>query len=241
MFAILLVVADASVASSARADPPAAVPMATREAAPAKAREGVAVVALAGAADAAWPLAQQIYSNGSLRAEHLDEAHARVMCGEPPGPDAPADVRDLAETLAAVHGDDAPSRALLAEIARIVGVRALVVVRVEGDQPVAHVFLADAGSFDAAIYRPDAGPGVAWTGAVRSLARTLGASPAPAPALATHPVPRADTHTGARPFYLSPWFWGALGVAAAAGGAAYLVSRDGGSPTIHLEVEVPHQ
>lgn len=205
------------------------------------AREGVAVVALAGAADAAWPLAQQIYSNASLRAEHLDEAQARILCGELPAADAPPDLRDLADTVAAVHGDDAPSRAILAEIARRIGVRAIILVRMEAGQPLAHVFLADVGAFDAATYRPDAGAGTGWAATVRSLARTLGTPPTSAPALATHPVPRADTRAGAHPFYLSPWFWGALGVAALAGGAAYLVSRDSGSPTIHLEVEVPHQ
>lgn len=203
--------------------------------------EGVAIVAVAGATDAAWPLAQQIYSDPSLRAPALDEAQARILCGESPRADDPAPLRDLADTVAAVHGDDAPSRALLADIARRVGVRALVVVRVEGGHPVAQVFLTDAGAFDAATYEPDAGPGILWSRTVRSLARTLGNSQAPAPALATHPVPRGDTHAGARPFYLSPWFWGALGVAAAAGGVAYLVTRDSGAPTIHLEVEVPHQ
>jgi hypothetical protein len=109
-------------------------------------------------------------------------------------------------------------------------------------RPIAQAFLVDAAAFDAATYQPDAGPGTSWSGAVRSLARTLGAPQVSAPALATHPAPQhPDSHSPARPFYVSPWFWGAVGLAAIAGGAAYFAARDSATPTIHLEVEVPHQ
>ncbi len=61
------------------------------------------------------------------------------------------------------------------------------------------------------------------------------------PSLATHPPPPLDTPpTPSRPFYQSTWFWGAIGAMAFAGGALYLVSRDNGSQTIHLEMQVPH-
>lgn len=212
---------------------------------PVVAPEGIAVLALGGAADAAWPLAQQVYSEPSLRPAHIDEARARILCGEAPQADDPIDLRDLSETVAAVHGDDAASRALLAEIARRIGVRALVVVRTAGTgRPVAQVFFADTAAFDAATYQPDATQGASWSGAVRSLIRTLGTPPVPAPVLATHPTPghaEAESHSNARPFYGSPWFWAALGLAAVAGGAAYFAARDSATPTIHLEVEVPHQ
>jgi hypothetical protein len=212
---------------------------------PAASGEGVAVVALPAATDAAWPLAQAIYGDASLRANTIDEAYARILCGEPPAPGASAEERDVADTIAAVRGDDAPSRALLSALAHRFGLRALVVVRVDGGHPVAHVFLADLGAFDAATYVPDAGRlPVSWSAAARSLARTLGSAPptssAAAPALATHEVPPADGRGGHRLFYSSPWFWGAVGLAAAAAGVTYLLTRDSGSPTIHLVVQVPH-
>jgi hypothetical protein len=42
-----------------------------------------------------------------------------------------------------------------------------------------------------------------------------------------------------KPFYTSPWFWGALAATAFAGAAFYLVSRGSSDPTIQLEVQVP--
>jgi hypothetical protein len=237
--ALCVLVVATVFAGSAWASPPAAsaVPSTIQPTAPG---EGVAVVALSAATDAAWPLAQAIYGDASLRARTLDEAYARILCGEPPAPGASADERDIADTIAAVRGDDAPSRALLGALAHRFGLRALVLVRVDGGHPVAHVFLADLGAFDAATYVPDAGRlPVSWSAAARSLARTLGSAPAAAPALATHEMPPADGR-GGRPFYSSPWFWGAVALAAAAAGVTYLVTRDSGSPTIHLVVQVPH-
>jgi hypothetical protein len=205
-----------------------------------------------GAADAAWPLAQALYADGSLRPAHLDDAHARVLCGDPAPTGTTPDLREIAETLAAVRGEDAPSKALLAEIARRVGVAQLVVVHVEDGKPaVARVFMADSHEFDAATYVQDAAPGVVWAGAARSIARAFGtvapphtppgapASPSAAPVLATRETPKTAESKPSRPFYLWPWFWGALGVAAATGGAVYLLSRDTGSSTIHLQVQGP--
>lgn len=65
------------------------------------------------------------------------------------------------------------------------------------------------------------------------------AAPAQAPALATQEVSKTAESKKSRPFYVSPWFWGAIGVAALAGGGAYLLSRDTGSSTIHLQVQGP--
>jgi hypothetical protein len=62
-----------------------------------------------------------------------------------------------------------------------------------------------------------------------------------APALATHDAPTLDNPAPRqRSFYESGWFWGALGAAALVGGAIYLATQDTSSPTIHLEVQVPH-
>ncbi|MCL2449598.1 MAG: hypothetical protein FWD17_11680 [Polyangiaceae bacterium] len=244
----------------ARAEP-ARAPVAALAAADAPARaSGVAVVASAGASDAAWPLAQQVYANEALRPAQIDEAHARVLCGETPPADAPAELRDLADTVAAIHGEDAPSRALLAEIARRLAVAAVVVVHAgSGQSPTARVFLSETREVDAATYAPDAAPATGWSATVLSLTRLFAPSrpsPAPspaaaaapspgpatvatAPALATREAPKSVGSKAARPFYVSPWFWGAVGVAALAGGAAYLLSRDTGSSTIHLELQGP--
>ena len=235
--------AAAPVSSSAPGPAAAAAP------APAPAPTGLAVVALPGATGAAWPLAQAVYGDPAVRPVAIDEAHARVLCGEPPAPDAPADLRDLAESVAAVHGDDAPSRLILDDLAKRFDLRALVVVQgvVQGaaGHPTARVFIPEARTFDAATYAPDETSGLAWSAAERSLARTFGAgaSPTAAPALATRnlPVreaPKKESH--GTPFYESGWFWGAIGAAALAGGAAYLATRDSSASTIHLEVQVPH-
>jgi hypothetical protein len=243
-----------------------ALPAVAAAATPSPALHGVAVVAGAGAADVAWPLAQALYSDASLRPAGIDEAHARVLCGEAPSADAPADLRDLADTIAAVHAEDAPAKALLGVVARRLGVAAIVVVRVEAGRPArARVFLTETQEFDAATYEQDPPPNLSWTAAARSLARAYGspsssgasaprpgaaglgvspvavpstAGPAAAPALATQEVSKAEPKKS-RPFYVSPWFWGALGVAALAGGGAYLLSRDTGSSTIHLQVQGP--
>jgi hypothetical protein len=214
---------------------------------------GLAVVALAGTTDAAWPLAHAVYGQASLRPSALDESRARVLCGEPAPAGAPQDVRDLAEVVGAIKGDDAPSRTMLAELARRLHVRALVVVRGDAAHPVARVFLPDAGIFDAASYAPDEGPALAWSAATQSLVRLYGAvatpapplsavtPPTPAPPLATHDEPTLSTAPPkTKAFYESGWFWGALGAAAFAGGAVFFATRDNGASTIHLQMQVPH-
>jgi hypothetical protein len=239
-FGFILLVTVMETRASAEAPPS----VTTATAPSALAEHGLAVIAVPGATDAAWPLAQGLYRHGSLDGSRLDEAQARVLCGEPPAPGAPAELHDLADTVTAVRGDDAPSRALLGSLARHFALRALVVVWMNAGRPLARVFLPDIGAFDAAIYVPDGESGASWSGATRSLSRAFGiesvATPIPAAALATHPLSEANLHGMSRPFFLSPWFWGALGIAAAAGGVAYLVTRDSGSHTIHLEVQVPH-
>jgi hypothetical protein len=222
--------------------------------APPSATEGLAVLALPGATDAAWPLASSVYAAPSLRPDRLDEAHAHVLCGEAAAGNAPAELRDLADTVAAVHGDDAPSRALLGAIARRFSVRAIIVVRSGAPAPSARVFLADTASFDAATYTPDEGSRLSWAAATRSLVRAFGsAGSAPAegagassnlvraPALATHKEPKVESAPAPRKaFYESGWFWGAIGAAAFGAGAVYLATRDTGPSVIHLQLEVPH-
>src|SRR4051794_7643183 len=103
----------------------------TRKALAGDASSGFAVLAREGATDAAWSLAKALYARDALRPSFVDEAHARVLAGEAApkesgGEGSPVSVErarilkklaDLAETRAAIHGDDAPSRQLLTSIA----------------------------------------------------------------------------------------------------------------------------
>ena len=221
--------------------------------------QGLAVIALEGAGEAAWPLAKAIYARPTLRPPSLDEARARILAGDPLPPQAPAALHDLAETRVAVHGDDAPSRQLLLSIAQGLHVRGLVVVgseRVEGPvvtmgtavngapaaQPFARVFLVETGSMDAARYYPD-DEGASWAGAVRSLERSYGVSlppQPPGPLTTAPPKLKAEETSASHPFYSSPWFWGALGAAAVGATAVYFATQNNGTNgTIHLSAQVP--
>jgi hypothetical protein len=231
-----------------------ALPAVARADAP-PAPRGFAVLALAGATDVAWPLAKDVYASAALRPAALDEAHARVLAGEAPAAGASQELTDLAASRAAVHGDDAPSRQILAGIARDLHVRGVIVVDPGASSPksaTARVFLADAAAFDAARYAPDDAAVTSWRGAIQSLSRAYSPPPPPAPvtpAATTAPAPAAalregpkveNMPSGSKKFYESPWFWGALGVAAAAAAAAYFLTRDNGSDTIHLQLQAPH-
>jgi hypothetical protein len=224
---------------------------------------GLAVLTVGDVSPAAWPLARAIYGKPALRPAEVDEAHARVLAGEPPPPGAAKELTDLAETRAAIHGDDAPSRQLLASIATTFHVRGIVVVMSSTDSSPAaspawqaRVFVAETASFDAARYAPEAADAgeADWSGAAFSLDRTYGAvalptagAPAisgssnPAPALATQPLPKDNKEKDAtsRPFYASPWFWGAVGAAALGATGLYFATRDNTPSTIHLQLQVP--
>jgi hypothetical protein len=208
------------------------------------------VVAEPGTTDAAWGLAQSVYAVDAIRPVGIDEPHARVLCGEPPPATEAPDLRDLVQLVAAVHGDTAPSRSVLGDLARRFNVRALLVVRAGSASepgPTARVFLPEAGLFDAATYSPDDSPTPGWSAAVRSLVRAYGmqvpsVDPGAlrAPAFATAEVPKAETVPPKKvSFYQSGWFWGAIAAAAFTGGAAYFAVRDNGPATIHLEMQVP--
>ncbi len=150
------------------------------------------------------------------------------------------------ESAPGVTGEDPASSAALTDLAHRLNARALVVVHMEGGLPVARVFQADTGTFDATTYVPDDAGTLQWGGAAQAIGRTVGvAAPAPgplqAPALATHEEPAPVTEPPKkRAFYESGWFWGALGAAAFAGGAVYFATRDNGPVPIHLEMQVPH-
>ncbi len=206
---------------------------------------GYAVLAGPSARTAAWSFAQKVYGSTRLR-PGLSEPRARVFAGEAPGPDATAELRDLAETRDAIvnfgasSGADsgAGSRRLLASLAKDYSLEGVLVVVVrEGEAPVVRLFSADAARFDAAELRARPGGALDWSDAVASLERLVPREAAPEPARPARLATPAGSE--AKPFYASPWFWGAMGAAVAVGGAAFLATRDSSSGSIHLQMQVP--
>lgn len=127
-----------------------------RASTPTNASVPVLVIALDGAADAAWSLARLVYEEPALRPT-LDDTRARILAGDPPPRDAEPRLRELSDLRAAVHGDDAPSRRILASIATELGAQAVVLVwPPSGSRPAeARLFVVKDNAFDAAILRPD--------------------------------------------------------------------------------------
>lgn len=247
--------ASAQSAPAASSGSPASAP-------PASASRGLAVLALAGATDAAWSLAREVYASAALKPEGLDDARARVLAGEAPAPGAPQPVRDLEQLRAAVKGDDIASRQILPVIAEQLHVRGIVVVEAPPNaKPIARVYVTDARAFDAARYAPDESATLGWSGATQSLARAFGTPaaatifPARDATSSTQAPFGARSGTGAaalqegpkvenapppsKKFYESGWFWGALGAAAFIGGAVFFATRDNTPGTIHLQMQVP--
>jgi hypothetical protein len=102
----------------------------------------------------------------------------------------------------------------------------------------ARLYLASAGDYDAARYAPE--PGVTGTLAWRTTVASLERRFAPLAAVVAAPVPPPKPQEPeTRPFYASPWFWGALTAAVLVGGAFYLATRDNGDQPIHLQMHVP--
>jgi len=214
---------------------------------------GVAVLAVGDSRSFAWSLAQALYADDTLRPS-FGEAHAQVLVGEPAAAGANTELRDLADMRAAIRGEDAPSRQLLASLASSLRVRAIVLVQRSkepvavdgaassvGATVIARVFLASTATFEGDTYAPDEGPAVTWRAAVLSIARTFAPALLP-PRMATSAVPPPPVTTedhSQRPFYKSPWFWGAVGAAAFGAGAVYFATRDNSPSTLHLDVQVP--
>lgn len=107
---------------------------------------------------------------------------------------------------------------------------------------VARLFLAETGDFDAARYEPDpAGGPNAWRGTVTSLSGRFPPPPVPAATAQLRGPPPKLSSEGKdnKPFYTSPWLWGAIGAAALIGGFFYFASQDTSSDPIHLQMRVP--
>lgn len=114
--------------------------------------------------------------------------------------------------------------------------------------PVVRLFLVQEGEFDAARYSPDTGAAATgsarWQGLVRSIERRFPAPAAPPPA-ETNRVPvvpsvlNSNEKPESKPFYTSPWLWGALAGAALVGGFIFFATRDTSDDTIQLDMRVP--
>jgi hypothetical protein len=221
---------------------------------------------MTGAREDAFALARAVYGS-SLRPRSLDELRARILAGDPAPIAGTKDVRELAELRGGVNGDDAASRRLLAAIAQQLGVQALLVVsRSRPAEPVggdagpdeatatveadagaasssspapasARLFLAETGELDAARYEPDGSGG--WRGTVSSLSGRFPPPPSVATAQVQGPPPKLVPKEEDKPFYRSPWLWGALGAAALVGAFFFFVSQDTGDDPIHLQMRVP--
>jgi hypothetical protein len=251
---------------------------------PARAPQGIAVLASGATRDEAFGLARAVYAS-SLRPRALDELRARILGGDPAPAGGTKEIRELAELRGSIIGEDAASRRLLQSIASQLGVEALLVVsrapartesEVQGDAGIpleagpavsleagaplsmeagapvaspttgapviARLFLADAGDFDAARYEADPPPAGGWLATVTSLARRFPPPPTSAPAavqLRTPPPKLPSEGHDAKPFYMSPWLWGALGAAALIGGFFYFSAQDTGDDPIHVQMRVP--
>lgn len=109
----------------------------------------------------------------------------------------------------------------------------------------ARLFLPDTGEFDAARYEPDMtgegapSGGISWRGTVVSLAGRFPAPPAPTVQLQGPPQKMTPSEKESRPFYMTGWFWGAIGAAAVLGGVFFFVSQDTSNDPIHLQMRVP--
>lgn len=105
---------------------------------------------------------------------------------------------------------------------------------------IARLFLADTRELDAARYEPDgsaSGPG-AWRGTVASLSGRFRPPQAAEPkATPVKLAPREETAN--KPFYASPWLWGAIGAAVLVGGLVWFTSQDTQGEPIHLQMRVP--
>ena len=186
---------------------------------------GVAVVALGNSSDATWSLAQSVYGRSKLRPQHLTETEVRVLAGEPVAVGAPPVLVSLAADRANLGAD--PSTADLVSLGTSLGVSALYLVlatpsKVRGypDKVRARLFVVSSRTFGDAE-SPQEGRIDPWSTAVASAEQKLVEKP-----------------SSGKPFYASPFFWSALGAAAALGGVAIALAATKNEATITFRGEV---
>ncbi len=188
---------------------------------------GVAVVAEEAATDAAWNLAREVYRTPGLRPSGLNDTTARALLGDAlPKTNEPL-LTELSELRRGIHGDDPMSRAALSDLARRLHVRAILVVFAKPIR--AWPYSPTSNSFERVSYLPDTAQADVWTQAVQAVSIAYGSAP----------VTPAKARSGTRKFYDSPWFWGAVGAAAAGGITAGIISSTSGSSQIGWQMHIP--
>lgn len=206
-----------------RATPDAAPPQATTAA------QGVVVVALSGATDAAWPIARALYGKHGLLPPGLTDAEARALAGEsPPAPPA-ATPATAASTAPPAMSADAPRGPAptdrVAEITRL---------RAEIERPATrHAALADLVALTRArgALIVGAAAGVTVTRLYVAETKLIGdAITAPSDSvdidkIAADAGAKTKPKTASTSLLRSPWTWVAVGAAAVLGTVIYLVSK----------------
>jgi hypothetical protein len=219
----------------------------------------VVVIAVGGTTGEARTVAREIYRDPALRPP-LADAEARVLIGEALPKGASTALAELSSLRARARAStDAADRAILAEIARRTRARAIALVLVTGDgatgdgatgdgatgEPATDAAIDDGAEvrlYDAADDRLEATRHRAEQGGWSSLldrARARFSTTAPTTTPATAPVntPTPSDAKKGGTFLSSPWFWGALGAAAAAAVAAWAISRDNAPSSSGVRIE----
>jgi hypothetical protein len=208
------------------------------------ASNGVVVVALPGATDAAWPIARALYGRFGMLPPGLTDAEARTLAGEtvpvpvldaPPATSAPATPTAKA---ASVPTATNPSRERLAHLTRL---------REEVEKPATrHEALAD-------LVRITHARGAVIVGAAAgvTITRTYSAETKLIADALTSPSENVDidkiaaeartktaAKTEANSFLRSPWTWVAVGAGALLGTVLYLTTRSSStSDTVPLRLQ----
>jgi hypothetical protein len=219
------------------AEPPSTSKIVLADAQPAPAlRKGVVVVGVGdGAADATWPVAIAIYGDASLRPK-IEDRDARALAGESVDAKAPAPTTELAALRAKITGDDPASLAMLSDVARRAGARAVVVVFPAHDEKSttqARLFDAADAHLEPTKFEADATrPSAPWGALVDAMHARYAPKTTTTPLVLT-PAPAEDKteKKDSGSFLSSAWFWGALGAAALMGGVVYALTRDNGQGT----------
>ncbi|AKT43344.1 hypothetical protein [Chondromyces crocatus] len=223
---------------------------------PAKSRGRGAIVVTVdrAAARAARALARVVYADAALRPT-IDEATALALTGDGRegmlATEREAEIASVREAAANATAESA-GRRLLASLGSDAGAALVVLVEVAGSRPTARVIQVDSANYvplelGATLHETDGkGQRISWPGATETLRTLLPPPPAatvsavqlatPKPSAPVRETPKSDDRTET-PFYRSPWFWIALGAAAAVGTTAFAITQlgDAGTgPTVHL-------
>lgn len=219
-------------------------PAPARAAEPATAKSsGVAVLVLGEAELGAlsWALAREVYAAPALFPPGMNEARARSLVGQSRAASTPEtpDTTELAELRDGVHDEGTVSRRVLSAIASTTRAAAVAVVRaaVTPGHVQVRLYLADRAAFDVSLYDGDPRDPSWRSDVVHALEGRFGPRANAAPAAKLKAAKTSET--GSRPFYASPWFWGAIGGAALLGGTALVATKLTASDDVHVRVEPP--